>query len=114
LVVDDEVALAELTAEILMSAGHQVDIVHNASSALDAIKSKKFDVMISDVIMPGLNGFELAERVKKHNPEIKIIIVSGYNNQLNSTKKNKQLYDLNLEKPVTGAQLLHSVNSVLK
>lgn len=114
LVVDDEVALAELTAEILMNAGHQVDMVHNASSALDAIKSKKFDVMISDVIMPGLNGFELAERVKKDNPEIKIIMVSGYNEQLNSTETNTQLYDLNLKKPVTGAQLLESVNSVLK
>ena len=114
LVVDDEVALAELTAEILINAGHKVDIVHNASSALDAIKSKKFDVMISDVIMPGLNGFELAKRVRRDHPEIKIIIVSGYNDRLNSTETNKQHYDLSLEKPVTSAQLLESVNSVLK
>ena len=91
LIVDDEVALAELTAEILINAGHKVDIVHNASSALDAIKSKKFDVMISDVIMPGLNGFELAERVRRDHPEIKIIIVSGYNDRLNSTETHHNL-----------------------
>ena len=114
LVVDDEIALAELTAKILINAGHKVDIIHNASSALDAIKSKKFDVMISDVIMPGLNGFELAKRVRRDHPEIKIIIVSGYNDRLNSTEINKQHYDLSLEKPVTSVQLLESVNSVLK
>ena len=114
LVVDDEVALTELTAEILKGAGHQVETALNASEAMDATKKKKFDVIISDVIMPGLNGFELAERIKKKDPDVKIILISGYNDQINSAEKINGYYDEHLGKPVSGAQLIESINSVLK
>lgn len=113
LVVDDEVALTELTAEILQAEGHQVETAFKASEALDALKEKKFDVIISDVVMPGMNGFELANKVKKEYPDIKIILVSGYNDQFESEDKVNPSYDAQLGKPVSSVQLFSTIESVL-
>lgn len=114
LVVDDEVALAELTAEILHAEGHQVEMAENATEALDAMKKNKCDVMISDVIMPGTNGFELAEKVRKEYPETKIIMVSGYTDQVNAKDQEYQPYDEILEKPVSSIQLLEALDSIFR
>ncbi len=112
LVVDDEVALAELTAEVLKEGGHQVDTAFNASEAMDAIRNKNYDVMISDVIMPGLNGFELVKKIKKENHDIKIIMVSGYTDNIKLTENNS--CDVILEKPVNSVQLLKTINLIFK
>lgn len=112
LIVDDEVALTELTAELLRSEGHQIETAFNAAEALDIVEKKNFDILISDVVMPGLNGFELADKVKEQYPDIKIIMVSGYNDQFNSEVKACHSYDTQLEKPVSSTQLLNTIDSV--
>lgn len=113
LIVDDEVALTELSAEILRSSGYQVVTANNAFDAIKACKQKKFDLMISDVIMPGMNGFELAEKIKDKYPETRIIIVSGYSDRLNNTDEHYQFIDKQLDKPVSSALLLDTVKSLL-
>jgi CheY-like chemotaxis protein len=113
LIVDDEVALTELNAEVLRSEGHNIKTAFNANEALELVNENDFDVIISDVVMPGLNGFELADKVKARHPEIKIIMVSGYNDQFDSEEKSSHSYDVQLEKPVSRAQLIESINSVL-
>jgi len=113
LVVDDEVALTELNAEILQAEGHMVETAFNATEALAKVKNTKFDILISDVVMPGLNGFELADKVKEQYPEIKIIIVSGYNDQFNSSENATRCYDEQLAKPVSGIQLIKTIDSLL-
>lgn len=113
LVVDDEVALTELTAEILTGEGHQVETAFKASEALDALKKKKFDIIISDVVMPGLNGFEMADKIKKEYPDTKIIMVSGYNDKFSSEDEDNPSYDAQLGKPVSSTQLLDTIDSVL-
>ena len=113
LIVDDEVALTELSAEILRSSGYQVVTANNAFDAIKACKLKKFDLMISDVIMPGMNGFELAEKIKDKYPETRIIIVSGYSDRLNNTDEHYQFIDKQLDKPVSSALLLDTVKSLL-
>ena len=112
LVVDDEAALTRLTAEILRKQGHQVETALNAADALDKIKNNNFDILISDVMMPGLNGFMLADKVKQQYPNIKIIIVSGYNDHVNNDKIT-QSYDEQLAKPVSRMQLLEAIDTVL-
>ena len=113
LVVDDEVALTELTAEILTGEGHQVETAYNASEALDALKKKKFDIVISDVVMPGLNGFEMADKIKKEYPDTKIIMVSGYNDKFSSDDESNPSYDAQLRKPVSSTQLRNTIDLVL-
>ncbi len=114
LVVDDEEVLTELTAEILKTGGHNVMTAYRASDALKILTENDVDIVISDVIMPGMNGFELAEKVKQNWPDIKVILVSGYNEQLESGEKVNDYYDMHLEKPVSSIQLFHSINNVLQ
>lgn len=114
LVVDDEAALADLSAEILSDEGYQVIKANNASEALEAFKQNTFDLMLSDVIMPGMNGFELAEKVNTEYPNTKIIIVSGYNDKIRKTGVDYGFIDKHLDKPVSSARLIDVIKSTLE
>lgn len=113
LVVDDEVALTELLTEILSSNEYQVVSANSAVDAIEACKKNKFDLMITDIIMPNMNGYELSEKIQKRFPDIKIITVSGYNDRINKTGDNYAFINKHLDKPVSSARLLDEVKSLL-
>jgi len=113
LIVDDDLLLADLMSEILMAASYDVDIANNATEALTLLKQKQFSLVVSDVIMPDTNGYELAEKIKAAYPDIKIILVSGYHEKEAITDNMLKCIDLSLEKPVPGLKLIESVGSLL-
>ena len=80
LVVEDNETLAEMTCEILNTLDYRTTRVANASAALDLLAqdSGQFDLMFSDVIMPGMNGIELGEQVRKRYPGLPVVLTSGY------------------------------------
>jgi two-component system NtrC family sensor kinase len=71
LVVDDEVVLIDLLADFLKHAGHQVDYARNGHRALELATSRDYDVILSDLKMPGLDGQGLFERLCAVKPEMK-------------------------------------------
>ncbi len=110
LVVDDEVLLTELTAEILKTAGHEVTTASCAEQALEILASgQSIDVLISDVMMPAINGLELAEKVRKTYPHIKIVLVSGYSELSGLEESAAQYHDIHLDKPVSSTRLLNTL-----
>lgn len=80
LCVDDEPALADLAARLLERAGYQAEVYTNAAVALShfAARPEVFDLVITDLSMPGTSGLELAERVLAIRPDIPVVIASGY------------------------------------
>jgi len=84
LVVEDNETLAEMTCEILNTLDYRTTRVANASAALDLLAqdSGQFDLMFSDVIMPGMNGIELGEQVRKRYPGLAVVLTSGYSSVL--------------------------------
>jgi two-component system response regulator PilR (NtrC family) len=78
LVVDDEEILRDMLVKILVKEGYAVDTAENGEAALEKLRSKKYELMISDVKMPRLNGFELLKAVKKDYPEMGIIMMTAY------------------------------------
>ena len=78
LFVDDHEVLARLSCEILESQGYRAVCAYNAQEALDKFKRERFDILVTDFRMEGMNGLELARRVHSTNPEIPVIIVTGY------------------------------------
>ncbi|MBA2447695.1 MAG: response regulator [Chloroflexi bacterium] len=82
IVVDDEPALATLIARMLGLDGHSVVSVHSGTAALDRLGMESFDLMISDMGMPGMNGWELISHVRARFPSIPIILASGWGSQV--------------------------------
>lgn len=80
LIVEDEAAVRELAAEFLHSAGYSVLVAQDGKEALGIAKSSTapIHVLLTDVVMPGMRGPELAERLKRICPQIKIVYMSGY------------------------------------
>ncbi len=62
--------------------GHSVVVVHSGTAALDRLGMESFDLMISDMGMPGMNGWELISHVRARFPSIPIILASGWGSQV--------------------------------
>jgi CheY-like chemotaxis protein len=79
LVVDDAEELRELTGKLLQRQGHTVLVAGNADEALRLFEGNaSIDVLLTDVVMPGVNGPELASRLVERRPALKVIYMSGY------------------------------------
>jgi CheY-like chemotaxis protein len=79
LLVDDEADGAELAAALLTSHGLEVIVVHSAQEALQALQNdKEIDAVLTDVMMPGMTGLQLADAVRDMYPTVKIVLMSGY------------------------------------
>ncbi|MCX7817039.1 MAG: PAS domain S-box protein [Syntrophales bacterium] len=80
LVIDDERTVLEVTAEMLASLGYRVLTAENGESALTIFseKNKEIQLIIMDMIMPDISAAELYERIREINPEVKVILASGY------------------------------------
>ncbi|MDB5729815.1 MAG: hypothetical protein JWQ00_3020, partial [Noviherbaspirillum sp.] len=80
LVVEDNEDAQLMVCELLMMLGHQVQGVISAEEALAVLATHSFDVLLTDIGLPGMNGIELARQATKNLPELKIIFSSGYGN----------------------------------
>ncbi len=78
LIVDDERYLADNLARLLNSRGFQAAAEYNGEDALQKVLQEQFDVIISDIKMPGMNGIELLMRLKKLSPHTEVIMLTGY------------------------------------
>jgi len=76
--VDDEETIRYVLREALVSDGYNVDIAADAFQALDHFKLKKYDLVITDVKMHGMDGIQLIREVKKSDPRLKVIIITAY------------------------------------
>ena len=76
-VVDDEKIIRTLLHEILSKAGHEVFVTGTADEALEIVKEKSPDILITDIFMPEKSGLELIVEVRKNFPSIKTIAISG-------------------------------------
>jgi CheY-like chemotaxis protein len=78
LIVDDEPFVRDLLEKVLRRGGHEVVATANAAEALEKLRTSRFDLVLTDVVMPGMDGFDLLRRVKTSHPEIKVIVLTGY------------------------------------
>lgn len=79
LVVDDEADLADLADALLSSRGLEVVVANSAMEALQILgRDGDIDAVFSDIMMPGMNGLQLADAVSEFYPRVKIVLTSGY------------------------------------
>jgi CheY-like chemotaxis protein len=78
LFVDDHEVLARLSREILEMHGYRAVCAYSAAEALDKFEQERFDILVTDFRMEGMNGLELARKIHARDPQIPVIIVTGY------------------------------------
>ena len=78
LIVEDEVTLCESLKRVLIRDGYQVDSANSAESALTHIREMSYDLIITDIILPGIDGIELLRRIKDGHPEQLVIVITAY------------------------------------
>lgn len=114
LLAEDDDMLRNFIDVSLKRAGYTVVSVENGESALDAFDKYSFTVLISDIKMPGLNGFELAQKVLSSiNPDIKIIFITGFNAVALEAKDRYSDSAIVLSKPFHLKQLTKHIDQML-
>ena len=103
LFVDDHEVLARLSCEILEMHGYRAVSAFNAQDALDKFEKQDFDILVTDFRMDGMNGVELAQKIHERQPQIPVIIVTGYGpvdggKDVNACLQKEELFPALLEK----------------
>ena len=113
LLVDDDSAIRGITRTMLESIGYTVLEASNGQEALDLLPNDRIRILVTDVIMPGMNGRDLAERVSAIHPGIKVLFLSGYTDE--TVKRHAVLHPSMpyLEKPFSAEAIAEKVRSVL-
>jgi two-component system, NtrC family, response regulator AtoC len=78
LVVEDEDTFSASVQRVLTREGYQVDVADSSESAIRLLGNGTYDLIISDIILPGLSGIELLKSFKESRPEQKVIIMTAY------------------------------------
>ena len=115
LVVDDEQRIADTLALILRSSGYQTATAYEGESALGQCSKIQPDLLLTDVVMPGMNGIELARAVVKTFPKCKVLLFSGQGStaELLDRGRMQGSYFQLLSKPVHPEDLLKKVDEML-
>lgn len=78
LVVDDDAALLELNRVVLTNQGYEVTTADNALAAMELLKQQPYDLVLSDINMPEMNGIEFTEAVMEIHPDLPIVLITGF------------------------------------
>lgn len=113
LVVDDELALSQLATHVLQLEGYQTLQANCAEQALQIVANHPVDLILSDVIMGGMNGYELYREVKTHYSSIKFLLASGFNEETKIDQEEEALQKNILRKPYLKIDLIQRVAQLL-
>jgi DNA-binding NtrC family response regulator len=78
LITDDDIDLRELLTEAVKNWGYEVSVARDGDEALRKLRMERFDIVITDLMMPGMDGLALLQKIKDLDKEILVIIITGY------------------------------------
>ena len=113
LVAEDEASVAAFIERALKGLGHEVAHAPDGLAAVSALAAGRFDLLLSDIVMPGLDGIALALKAAKDYPEMKILLMSGYAGERQRAHNLEALAHHVLAKPFTLADLCAAVEATL-
>jgi CheY-like chemotaxis protein len=109
LCVDDEPNSLVLRKLVLQKAGYEVVTANSAVAALDVLASSRVDLVLSDQLMPGVTGTELARQIKDKWPSLPVILISG----VNEIPPDSEIADLFMSKVEGPIMMCQNINDVL-
>ncbi|HEU4388046.1 MAG TPA: ATP-binding protein [Blastocatellia bacterium] len=115
LVVDDEAPIRALLADLLRARGHKVLMAEDGLAGLRAVEGSRFDLVITDISMPGVDGWAVVTEVRRRWPDTKLVIVTGYGGLVDQVVRGDEsdLVDALISKPFNLAEIDSTINDLL-
>ena len=113
LIAEDDDAVREFVARALALQGHEVTAVIDGGAALEALAAGPYDLLLTDIVMPGLDGIALALKVAKERPSMPVLLMTGYAAERQRAHNLDALICRVLLKPFTLKEICGAVAEVL-
>ena len=113
LLAEDDESLRKFLAQALIRAGHEVTDFGDGDEAFECLKGFRFDLLLTDIVMPGMDGIELAKRAAEMNAALKIMFITGFAAVALHPSSNAPKQAKVLSKPFHLRQLVDEVNRVI-
>jgi two-component system cell cycle response regulator CpdR len=114
LLAEDDDAVSAFVMRALKLRGHEVTAVPDGLAALEALNAAEFDLLLTDIVMPGMDGIALALKVSRDRPKMKILMMSGYAHERQRAHNLEALIHKVLPKPFTLREICDSVAEALQ
>jgi CheY-like chemotaxis protein len=112
LVVDDNENIREMLEDFLNFEGHKPVLAKDGKEALEIFCEQDFDIVITDLGMPGMSGWELSKHIKQRKPEIPVVIITGWGVQLEAENLKENKVESILTKPFNLDQIKKMIETV--
>ena len=109
LVIEDKKDVRDLLSDILTESGHKVETVSDGSKGIKLFKEKKFDLVFTDLGMPGMSGWQISKRIKSINGRVPVVLITGWNIELKESEMKESGVDFVIHKPFEVNQVLSLV-----
>lgn len=113
LIAEDDDAVREFVARALALQGHEVTAVTDGGKALEALAASPYDLLLTDIVMPGMDGIALALKVAKNHPTLPVLLMTGYAAERQRAHNLDALICRVLLKPFTLKEVCGAVAEVL-
>lgn len=114
LVVDDELLIRDLLYDYFQDLSWDIAVVGSGKAALEKMQEREFDVLLTDLKMPEMDGSTLIDRVRESKPDMPVIVVTGYPSVDTAVRSLRQRVDDYLTKPFNVTKLFKSVEHALE
>lgn len=114
LIAEDEMAIRMFVSRALEHRGHSTVSVEDGGAAIDAMATEKFDLLLTDIVMPIMDGIALALKVSSENPEMPILMMTGYSHERQRAHNLECLIHDVISKPFSLDELCDTVDNILK
>ncbi len=113
LVAEDDAAVSAFVSRALTHRGHEVVAVGDGMAALAALATEPFELLLTDIVMPGLDGIALALKASKDYPRMKILLMTGFASERQRAHNLEALVHRVVEKPFNLEQICAAVDEEL-
>lgn len=114
IIVDDDTLVCELYSEYFAQNGFDVFTAFSVREAIKIIRAKDPDIILSDVVMPKEDGFDLYEKVRMFNPDLPFVFITGYEHDERVAKRLKEIGKKWIAKPVILEELVELIKLEMK
>lgn len=114
LIIEDEEEIRQLLHDIVVSQGHEAEVAFDGKRGLELLRNGEFDLVCTDLGMPGMSGWQVAEEIKHMGKKVPVAVITGWSVQLNETGMREKGVDFIIQKPFQINQILQLVQEGLE